>query len=299
MLIVDSIQKTFKSRQQTVRALDGVSFTLAPGEIAVLLGRNGSGKTTTLRIISGLLIPDSGEVRINGQPPSGCSLGVLLDTNRVGYPRLSPLENLLYLGVVRGFPPPKALEKARYWLERVGLSDKQKAPVQTLSKGMLSKLALASALLHDPPFLLLDEPTLGLDLEAADNLEKIIREVAHAGKAVLLTTHQMEVAARLATRVLLIEQGRLITDTPLGSVRDLAQAHSYRIRLTQPPDESRLRTFEYRLDGSQLEVLVSEPSQWYRLLDALRPIPILEISPIETDVALLLRKLVLSSGEAL
>ncbi|WP_337871232.1 ABC transporter ATP-binding protein [Meiothermus sp.] len=150
MLKIESIQKTYRSLRNVVEVLKGVSLQVRPGEIVALLGRNGSGKTTTIRTVCGLVTPDEGSVSINGlrfgQPNYMAQLGALLDTNRVLFPRLSPFENLVYTCAVRGMRRPEARERAKYLLDLLGLWEKRNAPAQTLSKGMVSKMAFAVAM---------------------------------------------------------------------------------------------------------------------------------------------------------
>jgi ABC-2 type transport system ATP-binding protein len=289
MIQVKSIEKTYTSRKNTVRVLEGVSLEVRPGEVCALLGRNGSGKTTTIRIICGLVLPDAGRVSINGytlgKPEYMAQFGALIDTNRGLYPRLSPLENLKYTCMVRGMSGKAAAERAKYLLELLGLWDKRNAPTQTLSKGMLSKLAFANAIAHDPPFVLLDEPTLGLDIDAAEVLEAQIQQMAQSGKGILLTTHQMEVAERLASRVAILTKGRIAVDQPRAELMAMFARQSYRIVLAEPLSGVSL-PMAHSLDETRkvLEVALEHPQQIYELMEILRPRPIQQIEKLEADL---------------
>ncbi|RIH86649.1 ABC transporter ATP-binding protein NatA [Meiothermus luteus] len=289
MIQVESVEKAYTSRKNTVRVLERVSLEVRPGEVCALLGRNGSGKTTTIRIICGLVLPDAGRVSINGytlgEPEYMAQFGALIDTNRGLYPRLSPLENLQYTCMVRGMSRQAAVERAKHLLEELGLWDKRNAPTQTLSKGMLSKLAFANAIAHDPPFVLLDEPTLGLDIDAAEALEAQIRQMAQSGKGILLTTHQMEVAERLASRVAILSKGRIAVDRPKSELMAMFARQTYRVVLAEPLLEDIL-PMAHSLDETRtvLEVSLEHPRQIYELMDKLRPAPIKHIERLEADL---------------
>lgn len=290
MLRIESIQKTYRSRRNLVKVLTDVSLQVQPGEVVALLGRNGSGKTTTIRIICGLVLPDAGTVTINGfevgQQQYMAQMGALIDTNRGLYPRLTPLENLRYTCIVRGMTAKEADERAKYLLGLLGLWEKRNAPTQTLSKGMVSKMAFAVAIAHDPPFVLLDEPTLGLDIDAAEALEEQILAMAKGGKGVLLTTHQMEVAARLSSRVAILADGRIAVDKPKQELLEMFAVQSYRIAFGEPTTLPDL-PFQHRWDeaGTVLEVTLDNPDQIYELMDRLRPRPIKSIEKREVELA--------------
>lgn len=290
MLKIDSIQKTYSARSNSVKVLTNVSLEVLPGDIFALLGRNGSGKTTTIRTICGLVIPDSGKVVINGftlgQPEYMAQLGALIDTNRGLYARLSPFENLRYTCIVRGIPRQAATERAKYLLNLLGLWEKRNVPTQTLSKGMISKMAFALAVAHNPPFVLLDEPTLGLDIDAAEVLEEQILEMTQGGKGILLTTHQMEVAARLSTRVAILANGTIAVNKPKQELLEMFAMQNYRITFAESVTEPIL-PFQHRFDetGRVLEVTLDYPDQIYELMDRLRPRSIKSVEKREIELA--------------
>jgi len=294
MLIVDSVKKTYRSLRNVVHVLEEVSFQVQAGEVVALLGRNGSGKTTTIRTICGLVIPDAGSVRINGfrfgQQEYMAQLGALIDTNRGLFPRLSVFENLVYTSTVRGMSRRAAAERAKYLLDLLGLWEKRNAPAQTLSKGMLSKMAFANAIVHDPPFVLLDEPTLGLDVDAAEVLEEQILAMAKAGKGILLTTHQMEVAARLCTRVAILSDGKIVLDKPKQDLLQMFDLQTYRVTFKEPVSLPSL-PFIHSLDetGLVLDVTLNHPGELYELMDRLRPRPLRSIEKREVELAEIFR----------
>jgi ABC-2 type transport system ATP-binding protein len=294
MIKIESVTKTFRSLRNVVKALTGVSLEVKPGEIVALLGRNGSGKTTTIRTVCGLVIPDEGSVSINGlrfgQPDYMAQLGALIDTNRVLFPRLSPFENLVYTCAVRGMRRSEARERAKYLLDLLGLWEKRNAPAQTLSKGMVSKMAFAVAIAHDPSFVLLDEPTLGLDIDAAEVLEAQILDLAKAGKGILLTTHQLEVAERLCTRVAILSGGRIVVDKAKEELLEMFDLQSYRVTFKEPVGLPEL-PFQHTLDesGRVLEVILDHPEQLYELMRRLHPRPLRSIEKREVELAEIFR----------
>ncbi len=165
-------------------------------------------------MIGGLIEPDSGWVRIMDRDPHTNPqtlrfLGAVLEGNRNIYWRLTSEENLEYFGVLRGLSRRTAQHRGQELLERFGLTHKRRTQVQALSRGMQQKLAIAVALIHQPPLLLLDEPTLGLDVEATEDVKRLVREIAREGCAILLTTHQLAIAEELSDRVAIINSGEI------------------------------------------------------------------------------------------
>ncbi len=206
-------------------AVDGISFQIAPGTIFGLLGPNGAGKTTTIKMILGLVLPSSGSIQLAGYDMSKDRnkalrhAGAILEGSRNVYWRLSARANLEYFGALRGLKGISRSRRVDEVLALVELADRADEEVRYLSRGMQQKVALATAILHDPDILLLDEPTLGLDVQAARTIEKVIRQfVDQQGKTVVLTTHQMSLAERLSIRIFLIDKGRCIAE---GSTQEV------------------------------------------------------------------------------
>jgi len=226
------ISKSYGAR----RALDNVSLAVKPGEIAGLLGPNGAGKTTTLSILATLLKSDSGHVLINGEPPKsdprrlGRMLG-LVPQSLALYPTLSAAQNVWHFARMQGLSRDHAMEHCRQALEDVGLSDRANDPMHSFSGGMKRLLNLACGIVHRPPVLLLDEPTVGVDLQSREQLLTRIRHYADAGAAVIYSTHYMEEAERICDRVLLIDRGKLIAEGDLEKVISLGGSRP-RIELT-------------------------------------------------------------------
>ena len=208
-----------------VRAVDSVSFQVETGEVFGLLGPNGAGKTTLIRLLAGVLVPDTGSSRVLGlDPVTDGSLvrgrsGVLTETPAV-YERLTARQNLAFAADVFGVPLPEVACRTNDLLARFALQDRADEPVGGFSKGMKQRLALARALVHDPELLFLDEPTIGLDAVSKLALRSFIqRRSAERGTTVLLTTHDMQDIEALAGRILLIGHGRLLLDGAFDDVR--------------------------------------------------------------------------------
>ncbi|MBX7257296.1 MAG: ABC transporter ATP-binding protein [Candidatus Hydrogenedentes bacterium] len=230
-------------RKKVVHAVDDVSFTVESGQIFGLLGRNGAGKTTTVKMISGLIRPTSGAVYVDGLHVETKRLevlrkiGVVLEGTRTCIWPLTPLENLAYFGNLRDVRGKVLRKRSRELLEFIGLKDKMNVQVRRLSRGQKQKLAVCIALITDPPVLLLDEPTTGLDVQSSRSIkDKIIEMTRTQGKCVLVTTHDMSVAQELCDRIGIIDGGKLITCRSTGDLLDVFSDLDFEIRLDRLPD---------------------------------------------------------------
>lgn len=238
MLCVKDLKKVYHLRQRVIEALKGVSFEIHKGEIFGLLGPNGAGKTTTVKIVCGLVEPDGGEIVIDGlnlhSERVRClvKIGAVLEGSRNIHWRLTPWENLMLFGARRELPCHVRERRAEKLLAFFDLQEKKEVLAGNLSHGMQQKVALACALIGDPQLLLLDEPTLGLDVRSAESLKQRIRQLAYEeGKAILLTTHQMELAEELCDRVAIIDEGRLLLCKPVSSLKEMFRQRCYVIRV--------------------------------------------------------------------
>ncbi len=250
------------------KAVDGISFEVLPGQVFGLLGPNGAGKTTTIKMILGLVLPTSGSVSLAGynmatQRAQGLRhAGAILEGSRNIYWRLSTRANLEYFGALRGMKGQRLRQRIDELLALVGLSDRADEETRYLSRGMQQKVALVTALLHDPEVLLLDEPTLGLDVQAAKTIERTIEELATRGKAILLTTHQMTLAENLCDRVFVINKGRKMAEGPTRAIiQQFGGGHqTLEIRLgSELPDDvlARLRGLYPDLEATTADGLTS------------------------------------------
>jgi len=216
-ILLKGMVKVFKKRNSEVRAVDGISFDINEGELFGLLGPNGAGKTTLIKCISTLLIPDEGTAIVGGydvrKDPIAVrrKIGVLTSGERSLYWKLTCIENLRYFAALYGVPKKKIKERIEYLLDLMDLKEKANERVEKLSSGMKQKLAMTRTLLHDPPILLIDEPTLGLDPYFARFIRKFIKEElsGKARKTILLTTHYMDEADELCDRVAFMNKGKI------------------------------------------------------------------------------------------
>jgi ABC-2 type transport system ATP-binding protein len=230
--------------RERFRAVDGIDFTVEPGEIFGLLGPNGAGKTTTMKMLATLLIPTSGSIRVLGIDPLTrprdvrARLGAMLSGERSLYWKLTGRENLEYFAALYHVPQSATAARIASSLAAVKLADRADDYVERYSTGMRQRLALARALLPDPPLLLLDEPTVGLDPQASRDLRDRVRELRAQGRTVLLTTHYMEEADQLCDRVAIIDHGRIVAlDTPQALKRTIRAEDVVHLELGVDGDE--------------------------------------------------------------
>jgi len=220
MLNLEAVAKKYENKT----AVAALNLRVERGEFYALLGPNGAGKTTTLKMIAGLLLPDSGSIQIGGhditqQPESAKRLLAYLPDEPLLYGRLRPMEYLEFVAGLWGIAPRTAEARARKLLEDLALWESRGQYCEALSRGMQQKLVLAGALIHEPQLLILDEPLTGLDVAASRQIKDLLQDMTRHGMTVLFTTHILEVAERLATRIGLIQQGRLIAEGTLESLQ--------------------------------------------------------------------------------
>ena len=218
-------------------AVDGLDLRIAAGEFYTLLGPNGAGKTTTLRMIAGLLRPDGGSIAVHGidalaDPIAARRIMAWVSDEPMIYEKLTPLEYLDFVSGLWSVDPTIAAARARGLLDRLGLMPHAGERCERLSRGMRQKVALAGALVHDPKLIILDEPLTGLDAGSSRVVKEVLRERVRAGCAVIMTTHILEVAERMADRIGVIAQGRLIADGTLDELRRQTDADTDRDHAT-------------------------------------------------------------------
>jgi ABC-2 type transport system ATP-binding protein len=208
-------------------AVDGLDLTVHAGEFYALLGPNGAGKTTTLKMVVGLLRPDAGSISILGtdvlaDPVSAKQITAWISDEPMIYDKLTPFEYLEFVAGLWGIDAVIAEARARELLEWLDLRDHAHERCEGFSKGMRQKVALAGALVHDPRVIILDEPLTGLDAASARQVKSVLRERVSAGGTVIMTTHILEVAERMADRIGIIAGGRLIAEGTQEDLRRLA-----------------------------------------------------------------------------
>jgi ABC-2 type transport system ATP-binding protein len=238
MLTLEHVRKSYGS----IVAVDDLSFSVRRGEVLGLLGPNGAGKSTTVSLAVGLLAPDSGRVVIDGdgnpQIPSVRSrLGVAPQALAL-YELLSGVENLRFFGEMYGLSGAALRNRVAWSLEFVGLTERSRDRVAEYSGGMKRRLNLASALVHDPELVLLDEPTVGVDPQSRNQIFENILDLKRQGCTLIYTTHYMEEAARLCDRVAIVDKGRLLA---LGTVDQLLRTYGARPTLVAQTDQGEHR----------------------------------------------------------
>ena len=224
---VQALQKSFwdESRGE-VRAVDGIDFECHQGEVFGLLGANGAGKTTTLRMLATILKPTGGSASLNGYDVIAApedvrrSLGFYSASTAL-YPRLTGRETLEFFARINGYPANQVNRRVEALIERFGIAEYADARVEKLSSGMKQKISIARTIVHDPPVLIFDEPTVGLDVMAALEMQRVIRELRDEGKCIIFSTHIMSEAEKLCDRIAIIHQGRLLA---LGTLEEHRQA---------------------------------------------------------------------------
>ena len=220
MLNIENLTKTYGDKL----AVDDLTLTIAPGQICAFIGHNGAGKTTTIKAVSGIIQFDSGEIRIDGvsikEDPMGCKSQIAyIPDNPDLYEFLSGIKYLNFIADVFGIAADERQDRIRKYADLFALTDDLAQPISAYSHGMKQKLALISALIHEPKLMLLDEPFVGLDPKAARDLKQLMREICDAGGAIFFSTHILEVAEKLCDRVAIIKSGKLMAFGDMDEVK--------------------------------------------------------------------------------
>ena len=274
---------TIRRRSLEVEAVRGVSFEIAEGELFGLLGPNGAGKTTTIKMLITLLIPTSGVARVLGHDVVSDArwvrkhIGYVFGGDRGLYERLSALDNLRYFAELYGVDPGEQKRRIAELLDLVGLTGREKERVEGFSRGMRQRLHIARGLLHDPPVVFLDEPTIGVDPVGARELRATIAGLVETGKTVLLTTHYMFEADALCDRIAVIAKGEIVGEgTPRELKTQVADGSVVEIEVYGVPDETVTRIRDVAgvrnvsvEDRDQAQLLVVQTDEGVELTHAL------------------------------
>ena len=230
-VVVRQLAKTFYDESRgEVHAVQGIDFECHAGEIFGLLGANGAGKTTTLRMLSTILQPSSGSALIFGKDVASegeavrKSLGFYSASTAL-YPRLTAKETIEFFAKINQYPPEKIADRVRFLIERFGIAKYAGARIDKLSSGMKQKVSIARTVAHDPPLLIFDEPTVGLDVLNAIEMQDVIKEFRDQGKTILFSTHIMSEAEKLCDRIAIINGGRILACGSLEELRQATGAH--------------------------------------------------------------------------
>ncbi len=277
-LEVNSLRKSYPLwRQEDVIALQDVSFSINEGEVVGLLGPNGAGKTTAIKCICGLIIPDKGSITFFEQNSNNPAehVSAVLEGNRNIYWRLTARENLEFFAGLQGRSGVES--EIRSILERFSLNKKENTPARKLSRGMQQKLALGCALIRGTNLLLLDEPTLGLDVKTSRDLRRYILKLASKeGKTILLSSHDMNVVEDVCERVIIINNGKVMADDKVDNLKDLFNIHIYkftlkgRYKLDDIEENFDISESKYINGKTRFKVALKSSDSFYRLIDELQ-----------------------------
>lgn len=230
------LNKSYSTRTKTTHALKNVSFSVDHGEILCILGHNGAGKTTLIKSICGLLKPDSGDVLIDGVSAvkdtayAHRKCGTVLEGSRNIYYYLTAHENLQYFGILNGLNQKQIQTDAERYLQLFDLKAFRDVPASSFSRGMQQKLAITVALMKRPEILLLDEPTLGLDILSSESVIQLLKDLAQERKlSILITTHDIHLIEQLNCRLIFMNHGKISCDSSLAQLKQEAKNTRYRV----------------------------------------------------------------------
>lgn len=230
-VFVKDLTKTYYDESRgSVHAVRQIGFTCNPGEIFGLLGANGAGKTTTLRMLTTILKPSAGTAKIMGYDVAEEPVKVrrhvgFYSATTALYPRLTARETIEFFARINGYDASRTPARVDELVERFGIEEYARARIDKLSSGMKQKVAIARTLAHDPPILVFDEPTVGLDVLNALEMQAILTELKAQGKTILFSTHIMSEAEKLCDRIAIIHEGRILASGTLEALRERTGAH--------------------------------------------------------------------------
>ena len=293
LIEVNNISKSFQKRKSkaVIKAVDEVSFAVQEGEILGLLGPNGAGKSTTIKMICGLIRPDSGKILIRGldnqtqRQQAMWHISAVLEGNRNLYWRMTTRENLEYFAGNRGRSRREAKADIDRLLEQFHLSEKANELVNNLSRGMQQKLAIAVAMLANTELILLDEPTLGLDVETGYEVRELLRNIAREGRTIIISTHDMPVVQDLCQRTVIINRGHVVVDDEVSNLMRLFATRAYEVTLGRGLSPQQVNSLEQTFPvvsigerARTFKVNLEQDTDIYRLMAILQA----EQSPVES-----------------
>jgi ABC-2 type transport system ATP-binding protein len=258
ILEVENIKKYYA----TQRAVDDVSFTVAPGSIFGLLGPNGAGKTTLIRMITGILFPDEGSIKLKGRP-----FNAMRDMMHVGYmpeerglyKKMKIGEQAIYLAQLKGMSRPEAAEKVRAWFVKMDMQTWWNKKVEDLSKGMGQKLQFVITVLHEPSLIILDEPFSGLDPVNSNLIKEEIYQLARKGRSIIFSTHRMEQVEEICDQIILMNKGAKILDGSVTGVKQQFKENLFSVTLADIPEQSAHHSFSViSTSGANLVVKIHD-----------------------------------------
>jgi ABC-2 type transport system ATP-binding protein len=308
---MSGLTKRYRRGKGWFTAVDDVTLAVPPGQVIGLLGPNGAGKTTTIKMACGLVLPTTGTIRLNGydvgrrRADAVRQIGAVLEGSRNVYWPLSAWQNLMYFGRLKGLRGAEIRPRAERLLTDLGLWERRGETVGSYSRGMQQKVAIAAALITDPPILLLDEPTIGLDVEAARTVKDWIAHLAaDEGKTIVLTTHQLPIVQELADRIAVIRDGKVIANLPTGDLLSRFAEDRFEVRVAAGPGglaggfPAGARSSS---DAGATRVVLrdSDQGRLHEFLDGLRAsgVPLLSVTRAQPDLEEIFLRLI-GSGPA-
>lgn len=309
MLRCEKLVKIYKGKTE-VRAIDDISFSINDAEIVGLLGPNGAGKTTTIKSLCCLINPSSGKIWIDGiditkNPYFAYNkIASVLEGNRNIYWRLTVKENLIFFAGLMGYSYKYRKDQIDELINIFKLKEKTNTEARFLSRGMQQKLAIACALIKDTEILLLDEPTLGLDVESTHEVQNLLKnEMVNKGRTILLSSHNMRVIENVCERVIVINKGKIVADEKLDSLKDFFKVNAYKFEIEGRIDNKVKEEFQkislgtkYTENSSKTEIIIelNDFMIIYKLLETLKDnnAKLLSITRIEPDFEDIYLKLV-------
>ena len=287
-------------------AVDNVNLNVRRGEVFGFLGSNGAGKTTTIKMMCGLVTPTTGRILLNGcdvaleHGEAMRQIGVVLEGTRNIYWPLTAWQNLMYFGNLKGCSRSNSKERGEALLKELELWDRRNDIIRNFSRGMQQRIAIACALVADPPILILDEPTLGLDVEATQIMKALLKRLAQDyKKTVIITSHQLDVVQELCERVAIMHKGKIIADKNLNDLLMLFGRDYYQIKIKgvlngHKNDELQDFIIKEEEGVTLLTGIIENQAKLYSLLDKIREkgVPLISVSPLEPDLEEVFLKLV-------
>ncbi|MFB6269114.1 MAG: ABC transporter ATP-binding protein [Halobacterium sp.] len=302
VLAVDDLRKTYGDGDDAVTAVDGVSLEVNRGEVVGVLGPNGAGKTTTIKSILGLVVPTGGRIEIAGvdtaDDPRGVyrHVGAMLEGARNTYWKLTVRENLEFFAALGGNDPEAARARHDKLLDQFNLAEKADEPVNSLSRGQKQKVSLAATLARGTDVVFLDEPTLGLDVEASVELRRELRRLAEEEDiTIVLSSHDMDVVESVCDRVVILSDGKVIADEPVEDLVGVFETQAYQLEVEGTVPASVRDDLERAFivenwtelgDRTRFEVTLADGDALYGVLDVLRDgdCSLLDVDGLEPDL---------------
>jgi ABC-2 type transport system ATP-binding protein len=295
---LSGLTKRYRRGKDWLTAVNDVTLTVPHGQVIGLLGPNGAGKTTTIKMACGLIVPTAGTIQLNGydvgrrRADAVRQIGAVLEGSRNVYWPLSAWQNLMYFGRLKGLSGAEIRPHAEQLLADLALWNRRNEAVGSYSRGMQQKVAIAAALITDPPILLLDEPTIGLDVEAARTVKDWIAHLAaDEGKTIVLTTHQLAIVQELADRIAVIRDGSVIADLPTCELLSRFAEDRFEVRVAGPltgsagnlPAGARA---EADADTTRVVLRDADQGRLHHFLEDLRAsgVPLLSVTQAQPDL---------------